>query len=173
MLLGQVLDELVVDLREDRVEIRAEAQRDAQHAGHLRGAQRRADAVARRVAEQHEQPVLVERHEVERVPAGLVGRAELPGHVVVREPRHFRRQRAHLDLARELDLAVELLGLLQRARHALALDEDHALRRERLGDTLVLGAEGGKALAVDDLQHADERRALDQRHREHAADVVD
>jgi hypothetical protein len=38
VLLRQVLDQLVVDLGEDRVEIGAEPQRDAQHARHLRGA---------------------------------------------------------------------------------------------------------------------------------------
>ena len=171
VLLRQVLDQLVVDLGEDRVEIRAEPQRDAQHAGHLRGAERRADAVAARIAEQQEQSMLVERHEVEGVAAGLVGRAELAGHVVLRQPRHLRRQRAHLDLARQLDLAVELFGRRQGTRHALALDEDDALRRERLGDALVLGRKRA-VLAVDDLQHAHELRALDERHGQHAADVV-
>ena len=32
--------------------------------------------------------------------------------------------------------------------------------------------ENAPILAVDDLQHADERRALDERHGQHAADVV-
>ena len=170
--LREVLDELVVDLREDGVEVGPEPQRDAQHSRHLGRAQRGTDAVAGRVAQQHEQATLVERDEVERVAAGLVRRAELPGHVVLGEPRHLRRQRAHLDLARELDLAVELLRLHQRARHALALDEHDALRGQRLGDALVLGRERGVPLAVDHLQDADELRALDQRHRQHAADVV-
>jgi hypothetical protein len=172
VLFGQVLDQLVVHLREDRVEVGAQSQRHAQHPGHLRCAQRRADAVPRSVAQQDEQPVFIERHQVERVASGLVRRAELAGHVVVGEPRHLRGQRAHLDLARELDLAIELLGLQQRPGEPFALDEDDALRREGLGDPLILDAERGVAFPVDDLQHADERRAFDQRHRQHRTHVV-
>jgi hypothetical protein len=127
--------------------------------------------VAGRIPQQHEQSMLVEWHQVERVASGLVGRAELSGHVVVGEPRHFGRQRAHLDLARELDLAVELLRLQQRPRHAFALDEHDTLRCERLRDTLVFDGKR-TALAVDHLQDADQRRAFDERHREHAAHVV-
>ncbi len=171
VLFRQVLDQLVVDLGENRVEIGAEPQRDAQHARHLRGAERGPDAVAAGVAEQQEETPLIQRNEIEGVAAGLVCRAELAGHVVLRQLRHFRRQRAHLDFAGELDLAIEFFGLRQRARHALALDEDDALRRERLRDAFVFGREGA-LLAVDDLQHAHELRAFDERHRQHAADVV-
>ena len=71
VLFRQVLDELVVDLREDRVEAGTEAQRDAQHRRQLRRAQGRPDAVARGVAEQHEEPVVVDGHEIERVAARL------------------------------------------------------------------------------------------------------
>ncbi len=172
MLLGQVLDELVVHLGEDGIEVGAEPQRDTQHSRHLRGAQRGTDAMPGSVAQQHEQPVLVERHQIEGVATRLIGRAELPRHVVPGDPRHFRWQRAHLDFTRQLDLAIELLGLLQRPRHPLALDEHDALHRQRLGDALVLGRKRRVALAINDLQHADEGRVLDQRHGEHATDVV-
>ncbi len=171
VLFRQVLDQLVVDLGENRVEIGAEPQRDAQHARHLRGAERGPDAVAAGVAEQQKETPLIQRNEIEGVAAGLVCRAELAGHVVLRQLRHFRRQRAHLDFAGELDLAIEFFGLRQGARHALALDEDDALRRERLRHAFVFGREGA-LLAVDDLQHAHELRAFDERHRQHAADVV-
>jgi hypothetical protein len=115
MLLREVFDKLVVHLREDRVEVGAQPQGHAQHAGHLCCTECRPDAVPGSVAEQHEQPVLIEWYEIKRVAAGLIRRTELAGHVVVRQPRHLRGQRAHLDFACELDLAVESLCLQQRA----------------------------------------------------------
>jgi hypothetical protein len=61
--------------------------------------------------------------------------------------------------------------VLDRAREAFALDEHDALRRQRLGDALVLRGEVPLG-AIDHLQHADQRIVLDQRHGQETADVV-
>jgi hypothetical protein len=82
VLIGEILDELVVDLREDRVEPGTESQRNAQHARELCRTERRTDTVPRRIAEHDEQATVVEMHQVERIATGLVGRHEAAGHVV-------------------------------------------------------------------------------------------
>ena len=70
------------------VEARLQAQSDAQHGAYLRGAERGADTVAGRVAHQHEQPIVAERHEVVEVAAGLVRRRKSTAELVARNLWH-------------------------------------------------------------------------------------
>ena len=168
----QIVDQLVVDVRVHLVEASAQTQADADHRANLGGRERRSDSMPRRVTEQQEQATVGQPDEVEQVAPGLVGRAEQPRAVVALHLRHLLRQRRHLDLARDGDFPVELLGQQPRLGHLHAMQRDRALRGERRGHALVVPVEAA-FVAVQDLQHADQLVLVaDQRQAQHAARPV-
>ena len=142
---GQRLGEPVVDVRVRGLEVGAQPERDAQHRLHLRHRQRRRDAVARGVAE-HDRAGLLDTRQVERVAAGQLGGPERAAHVVAGDRRHRGGQRAHLDVARHLELLPHLLAFDQRRGHAHPLQRDGALRGERRGERFVVASKTPSAL---------------------------
>jgi hypothetical protein len=151
----EVVLELVVDLQERVLQVGAHAESHAKHRLHLRDREGRPDAMAGRVTEHHQEPLL-DHGEIERVAAAQVRGPEGPVHVVPRNGRHGRGQEAHLHHARHLELLAHLFALDQRLGHLHPLQRDRALRREDRGQVLVGRFEDAAVGLVEDLHHAHE-----------------
>ena len=104
-----------VDLPRDRVEILAEREPRAQRRLDVRHQERRADALARDVADEQRDAPVGQREVVEEIAADFLGRHRHALDLGQAEAQRALRQHVVLDLAAELELALDPLLLDGRA----------------------------------------------------------
>ena len=112
---GRVALDVDVDLPRDRVEILAEREPRAQRRLDVGHEQRRAHALARHVADEQRNPSVAQREVVEEIAADFLGRHRHALDLGQPEAERALRQHVVLDLAAELELALDPLLLDRRA----------------------------------------------------------
>ena len=120
--LRQIGAELIVDRLDEVGEPVPRTHRHAQHGAQLSHRERRADAVPGGVGEEEEgssRRFSRDRHQVVTVAAGLVGGMRLGRDIEPRVLRQFGGPGGALDLARELQVALQLEQSLQPGAHRL------------------------------------------------------
>ncbi len=137
---GRVALDVDVNLPRDRVEILTEREPRAQRRLDVRHEERGTHALARHVADEQRNPPVAQREVVEEIAADFLGRHRHALDLGQPEPERALRQHVVLDLAAELELALDPFLLHRRALVKLDVF-GHLI--ERLGEPadLVVGSD--------------------------------
>ncbi len=109
--------------------------------------------MARHIRQDDGQPAVGRVREVIKVATRLLGRTDPPRDVVSLQHRRAAGEQAELDLAGDLQFALEPLLLYELLEQELPLQGHAGLGAEGPGQDLVIGVEGAAA-PVEDLEDA-------------------
>ena len=148
----------------------------AHHLADRRAVERRRHALARHVAEHHDQRVRFGRQEIADVAAELARRIEMPGHIHAAQPlRQLLRQQRHLHALRQPQFLFEArLAVANRFVEPRVLDRHRRFRGQQRQQLDVLLVERVRLRALE-VEHADAAILQQQRHhqlRSHAGNGV-